>query len=252
MSNREEQLMELEAMESLFPEEFRRDPSDTKFSFVKILPYSDHSQENYVSVSVDFTFPPGYPSEEPIGFTITAMTGAISTDSSKLDELNGVIDSEIAANFGMAGVYQVIEKIIEWLRENNEEERSLFDQLTTTVRVGGEDEYDDSDDSDWSGEDDSDESEDDGEYQGLQSKNLCPESARVSDSQFASWRVGYEDWLMENGFIKRSSDTRPTGKEQFLTNLANRSAGKPKLDGIDESLFDDDALMDALELEEEE
>jgi len=113
--------------------------------------------------------------------------------------------------------------------------------------LGSSSEY--SDDS--SSEEFDDEEED--EYKGLQLKNLCSETERVTDMQFEEWKLEYDKWLMSNGWIKRvaESDLRPTGKQQFLALLTarrdNDQSSKPE--EFDEELFAED---DDIDLEEDD
>jgi len=285
---KEEQAMELEVLESLFPVEMQRSPESTsEFSLVGLVPYSDQSQTNFVSIDIKFVFPPLYPVEEFLGYEITKIFGGnIASDSSKIDLLNELIRHEISASgLGSPVVYQVVVKIVEFLREHNQEEKSLHDLLierggresarksarlaraTTTMTV--EDDEDEDDDSDWSSdysdEDSSsggsfvcEESEDDEEeYKGLQLKNLCAESDRVTDTQFTEWKMEHDKWLMSNGWIKRvaESDLRPTGKQQFLTLLTSRRENNSEEiieEDFDEELFaEGDAELDDNDLDSE-
>jgi hypothetical protein len=257
----EEQAMELEVIESLFPTELQKSPDvPNEFSLVGIVPYSDQSQTNFVSIDIKFIFPPLYPLEESLQYHVTKISGGnIASDSSKISLLDDTIRAEIdSAGLGYPIVYQVVEKIVEFLREHNREEMSLHDQMlekkvTKTNVVDSDD-----DDSDWSGSseydsdysdsfnsDDDEEEEEEEDYKGLQLKNLCLETERVTDDQFAEWKCEYDKWLIGNGWIKRvaESDLRPTGKQQFLTLLTAKRGAADKVDEeFDEALFGEDDI----------
>ena len=248
----EEQAMELEALESLFPDEMKR-VSHTEFTLVGLVPFSDNSRKNHVSLDLAFVYPPGYPSSEPISVSVAKATGSIESDTSQLAELHNVIASVCDENMGSCCVYQIAEKVQEWLRANNEEIKSLHDWYESRNRViKKKDEYDSDDDSDWNEEDDSEYSSDDEEeeedesFVGLQTKELCPEGERVTRAQFDEWKLGNDAVLMEQGLIKRISefDVRPTGKQQFLQTLKNRQDSS--------LLISADLFVDDIELDDDE
>ncbi len=254
--------MELEVLESLFSNELQKSPDcPNEFSLIGIVPYSDQSQTNHVSIDIKFVLPPLYPLESSVEFHVTKISGGnIASDTSKINLLDEAIRTEIAsAGLGYPVVYQVVERIVEFLREHNREEMSLHDQMLEENVPRKQFVDDDSDDSDWSGSSsyDSDysgsfESEDEEEdYKGLQLKNLCLESERVTDNQFSEWKSEYDKWLMSNGWIKRvaESDLRPTGKQQFLTLLtAKRGASDTIDEEFDEDLFGEDDDIDEEDL----
>ena len=272
MSNKEEQEMELEALESLFPTELVRDPSSSsEFQLVGIVPYPDNSKVNHVSVNISFSFSPGYPSEESVAWSIVKTTGCIATDSSRLEQLESAIQSVCAENLGCSVVYQIAERVQEWLRENNEKEKSLHDMLLEkpkedrSKKVTFCDDDDDDDDSEYSDEDyDSSEDDDDDDsgfesedseepqFEGLQMKNLCPEDERVTRDEFLEWKKEYDEYLLSNGLIKRfgSDDTRKTGKQQFLELLTQRRQENQTEQEFNAELFGNEDDIDEDEFEE--
>jgi hypothetical protein len=267
MSNKEEQEMELEALESLFPTELVRE-SSSQFRLVGLVAYPDNSQVNHVSVDIQFSFPLGYPSEESVSWSILKTTGCIATDSSRLGELESVIQSVCDENMGCFVVYQIAERIQEWLRDNNEKEKSLHDMLLERPReerpsrkavVTFEDDDDDSDfidDSDYDSSDEDDDdssftSEEEPEFEGLQMKNLCAEDERVTRDQFIEWKKEYDEYLLTNGLIKRigPEDTRRTGKQQFLELLTKRRSENQSEQEFNEELFGNEDDIDEDEFE---
>ena len=240
--------MEMEALESLFPIEMKRE-SDTEFSLIGLVPFTDNSQKNHVSVDLRFRFPKGYPTDESVSFTVLKTTGCIATDSSRLDDLTAVIDEVCIENSGSCCVYQIADRVQEWLRDHNEEEKSLHDQLTfsgtgTAPRrrapvqraAASDDDESDFDSDDFDSEDydsddySDDDSDDDGseeaddDYEGLVTKELVPENQRVKRGEFLEWKLQYDQYLLKNGLIKRMAegDVRRTGRQEFLDTLTAR------------------------------
>ena len=270
--------MELEALESLFPNELRK-VSETEFSLVNLVPFSDNSEVNHVSVDIAFSFPAGYPSDQAVEWRILKTTGCIATDSSRFESLEAAISAVCDENIGCSAVYQIAERVQEWLRENNEEEKSLHDMLQSNSKVSNKrearmkkpvdedgemdsEDYDSELDSDYDSEFDSDYSDDDEEeeseeetFEDLQLKNLCPENERVTIAEFLEWKKEYDAYLLKEGLIKRIApdDTRQTGKQQFLDLLKtrrgeggaeNEAAFNAELFGNEEDVDVDDLLED--------
>lgn len=236
---REEQEMELEALESLFPVEFEK-VSASEF-FLSLVPYSDNSSENHVSIKLGFVFGASYPVDsESLEWSVLKSTGCISSDSRLLTDLSDEIQRVREENCGVCCVYQIAERVQEWLREHNEPERSLHDLMGSRsgkaqpVDEEDDSEYEDGDsgshysdysDSNYSGSGDEEDSSSAEEYQDLQLKTLCQESERVKREEFLEWKISvYDQQLLQLGLIKRVApgDTRTTGKQQFLESLAAR------------------------------
>ena len=271
MSCAEEQMMELEALESLFPVEFEK-LSSTEFK-LSLIPFPDNSEINHISAVLRFSFPQSYPMDATVIFSVERTTGCIATDSSRLEDLNECIISVCEENQGVCCVYQIAERVQEWLRQHNEEERSLHDMMIgqetrkpmRKIKIIAESDFD-SDDSDWDYDEDddddySDEDEEDEEeeevYEGLQQKNLCPESERVGSEEFLGWKLEYDQYLLKTGLIKRiaQGDVRPTGKQQFLATLAARKdKGATPDDSLEfnEDLFGEDIEFDDVPVEEDQ
>lgn len=267
--------MELEALESLFPMELRKE-SDSSFKLVGLVPFTDNSETNHVSIDLQFSFPPTYPMEGSIAWSILRTTGCIATDSSRVSSLEKAIRSVIEDNPGCCVVYQIAERVQEWLRANNEEEKSLHDMMVTTKTLrkeerfirrdmSDEDSYDEEDDSDYSGsddysndeEDEDDDLEEEEEYEELQMKELCAEEDRVTREEFVEWKKEYDEYLLSNGLIKRIApdDNRKSGKEQFLELLVNRRKGGDTGnvdDAFNAELFQNEDDLDDIELDDEE
>jgi hypothetical protein len=248
MSCVEEQGMEMEALESLFPVELEK-VNETEFN-LSLVPYADNSRENHVSVKLGFKFGLEYPERSSeLECIVLKSSGSVSSDSSLLHELNSLVEKVKEENNGSCCVYQIADAVQDWLRNHNEPERSLHDLIGVREKKDS-DEDDSDDDSDWSEDSDcssqdysdEDESESEEEYKELELKTLCQESDRVQKDEFIAWKVKfYDQELLQAGLIKRVApgDTRITGKLQFLESLAGRKA-TPQGEEFSEELFTGD------------
>jgi hypothetical protein len=246
MSN-EDQLLELEALESLFPDEFKK-VSDCEFTLTAIVPFPDQSTTNHVSVSVSCMFPTDYPVSAPLQVSLTKVTGCLTSDSHLVGQLESIMEGECEANLGMPAVYSLVERIQDFLRENNQPELSLHDQMERgNQREMVETESGESDD-----EEDG-EGEDDEEFQGLMSKILCPENERVTSEEFQKWKLNFDLFLISQKIIKRNDENKLSGKQQFLQRLhetGENDDDDEAVPEIDEGLYDDD--LDDLDFDDEE
>ena len=251
--------MELEALESLFPVELEK-VSSQKFSLT-LVPYSDNSSENHVSIKLEFVFGSEYPeSSSALEWTVLKSTGCVASDTRLLSDLEKEINLIKRENEGACCVYQIADKVQEWLRDHNEPERSLYDDIIRREDLKydsdeEDEEYIDSDEDEYSSgssEYSSDPSDEEEEYQDLQLKNLCQESERVKRDEFIAWKVGsYDQELLKAGLIKRVAigDTRITGKQQFLESLASGRKIAP-LEQFNEDLFSGEIDPDEEDLED--
>ena len=257
--------MELEALESLFPVELEK-VSSQKFSLT-LVPYSDNSSENHVSIKLEFVFGSEYPeSSSALEWTVLKSTGCITSDTRLLSDLAKEINQIKKENEGACCVYQIADKVQEWLRVHNEPERSLYDDIIRREdrkydSDDDDEDYIDSDSGDFSSgsseysselSSDEEEEEEEEEYQDLQLKNLCQESERVKRDEFLAWKVGsYDQELLKAGLIKRVAlgDTRTTGKQQFLESLSSGRKIAP-LEQFNEDLFSGEIDPDEEDLED--
>jgi hypothetical protein len=109
----EEQAMEVEALESIYMEQFTK-TSDAPLAYeVALTPDMD---ENHVGVTLLCAIPAEYPEAAP-AIAVRVDKGLGPKHATELD---GVVASSIEENMGMAMVFTVAEAVKEWLQANNE------------------------------------------------------------------------------------------------------------------------------------
>ena len=116
-----EQEKELVLLESLFPNQIQRSPDFPEFTVVGIVPYSDKSQENFVTMDIRFFYAPLYPVSEFLEHSISSISGGyIASYGDRINGFDDMVRGEIrAAGLGRTIVPLILEKIIAFLRENN-------------------------------------------------------------------------------------------------------------------------------------
>lgn len=111
--------MELEALESMYCDEYQRidDPDDasTPGCFSLMLRPCVGDEVQYVGCIATFTYTPTYP-ETPASFELQSEKGL--TDE-LLEELRGALDAAAEENLGMAHVFTLGEVAKEWLQDHN-------------------------------------------------------------------------------------------------------------------------------------
>ncbi|VDL61439.1 unnamed protein product [Hymenolepis diminuta] len=114
-----EQNDELQALESIYPDEFTIIDHDQRC--YKISVTSEGSKKH--TVELKFTFIPGYPSENPPLYEISAPTLQKIQRSSLLQILNEVC----MVSLGSAMIFSMVETIKSFLEEQDEENNQDFD-----------------------------------------------------------------------------------------------------------------------------
>lgn len=113
-----EQADEIEALMSIYPDEFElisSPPSNNSFKIC--LQPSQIEEENHVKVSLICELPAIYPEVPPI-LSINPIKGL---GNLQIDELKTLSDAKAAENLGMPSIFVVAEAIKEWLVDNNVE-----------------------------------------------------------------------------------------------------------------------------------
>merc|ERR1719291_251067 len=130
MSNHaEEQAMELEAMESLFaPDDEFVKVSDTEL-LLHLRPCAAGEGENHVGISLRVCYTDTYPDEAP-DWKLEPLKGVDL--SGKIREC---ITESIESSLGMAMVYTVASTVQELLKENNQRQLSMHEEMM--LRQGG-------------------------------------------------------------------------------------------------------------------
>eukprot|EP00397_Hematodinium_sp_SG-2012_P047022 GEMP01053320.1.p1 GENE.GEMP01053320.1~~GEMP01053320.1.p1 ORF type:complete len:256 (+),score=86.61 GEMP01053320.1:22-768(+) len=232
----EEQELEKEALESMFPDEYHPDGPD-KFR-LELAPGED---EDFVRAPLIIQYPPNYPDEKPmVSLNADIPTGLPEEKEAALRRL---IDETIEANLGMAMIYTLAETVQEYLRKNNFSEVSMHDMMLNRQR-GQEGPMEDDDDED----DDEEAVEEDGEWKGLEEKELCAVNERLTPQTFTAWKDNFDEELIADGLITRDLVDRMTGKRIFEAQAArDKDSGKALGDSVvevDAELFDDADLPD--------
>jgi len=239
----EEQELEKEALESLFPEEYKSDGPD-KFQ----LELTPGEAENHVCAPLIIQYPASYPDEKPI----VKLNDEIPTGlpDKKQAELLKVIDRTIEENVGIPMIYTLAEAVQEYLRSNNVCEVSMHDMMLNRQRDAGELVEEESEE-----EEDEQPEEDDGEWKGLEEKTLVAASERVIRADFIAWKKKFDLELVAQGIITRHDDSRVTGKKIFEEAQArDKAAGKDTTKvatevEVDADLFGDEELPDDDEID---
>lgn len=244
MSNhKEEQEMELEALESIFqPDTEFLKSSDTEFCLV-LKPHPQGEEENHVGVTLCVTYTDDYPDSAPE----IDYKDWIGLPDEKQEAIKGKVDETVEANIGMAMIYMVAEACQEYLRDNNTKELSMHEQMLLREKGDNPDPEEEAD------EDEEEEEEEEPEWKGLAEKPLCPVSERITAESFAKWRIKFEAEMIEAGILKLEGQKAKSGKQFFMEakeGAAGKADGKDSAAdgkgevGYDAALFGEDGLDD--------
>lgn len=128
----EEQAAELEALESIFGDDFRRVANDGCELILRPVT-SGSSKQNHILVAVTIQFPPMYPTVVP-DLTFRCIKGRLSDE--QLNELAQLAHKAAAASVGSIMIFEVTESLREWLVQNNKKEVvSLRDDLQAAIEL---------------------------------------------------------------------------------------------------------------------
>jgi len=217
---KEEQELELEALESIFEEGKELEKiSPTEF-LLKFKPFPQDEEENFVGVILRVAYTDEYPETAPEWELKEMWENAISDD--KLAELKGKVEEAIESSLGMAMVYTIAEMLQDWLKENNVKALSMHEEMMK--RMGG-DEAEEEDDPDNEAEVDKLEEE---EWKGLKEKPMCAVGDRITMDNFLEWKKRFDDEMVANGTLRREDNKAKTGKAIFLEAQASGECGKGK------------------------
>ena len=136
--NKMEQDDEMEALESMYPDDFERfskDGDGSRPTFkIALLPTEPADEEvNHVGCELRVECPPDYPSDSPPVFTILPLE---KLTEKQCATLLGVANEAAEENVGAPAVFMVIEAVREWLMENNEDpgDGSAFSEMMRRQR----------------------------------------------------------------------------------------------------------------------
>jgi len=250
---KEEQELELEALESIFEEGKELEKiSPTEF-LLKFKPFPQDEEENFVGVILRIAYTDEYPETAPDWDLKEMWQDAIS--DAKLAELQGKVEEAIESSLGMAMVYTIAELCQDWLKENNVKALSMHEEMMK--RIGGDEVEDGEDDPDNEAEVDKLEEE---EWKGLKDKPMCAAADRITMDIFLDWKKRFDDEMVANGTLRREENKAKTGKAIFLEAQASEaSKGKTDKEGgemvYNAALFgeeDNEEDLDDLDFDDEE
>jgi len=199
----EEQEMEREALESMFPEEYKSESNDTF-----LLDLTPGTAEDFVRAPLKIQYPANYPDEGPIvSFHPDIPTGM---SDQKEQALNKIIEQTIEENLGMAMIYTLAEAVQDYLRENNVSEVSMHDLMLNRQK-----EIDGPPPEAEEAKAVVQEKEEDMEWKGLEEKELVALLLRVKVEEFKKWKEVFDAELIAEGKIRIIDKTLMTGKKIF-------------------------------------
>ena len=139
----EEQEMELEALESIYMEDYKLlteegiHPAKFQLRIVPVQGGNDKEEGgNYVAIRFICEYTTLYPSVVP-NFTVESEFGL--TDP-QLDEVRGICVAVAEENLDQVMIYSIVEAVTEWLQENNrpESDGSAFSEMKERARKAKE------------------------------------------------------------------------------------------------------------------
>ncbi|KAG5178363.1 ubiquitin-conjugating enzyme/RWD-like protein [Tribonema minus] len=249
MSNyTEDQELEVEALEAIYPKEFAKLQDSPLQWKVHVVPFPDGEGENHVGVDMVCTIGPSYP-DTPPDIDIVIKQGL---NEAQAQELLALAQQNAQDNVGIAMGYTLAEAIREWLADNNQSATDgsmhanmlrRMDEKTKQAKQKGA-----------SGQGGDGTPEDD-DAEALRKKRLA-EGTPVTVENFAKWAAAFE---LETKREVEIVHDRPSGKQMFLQHLVKDESsdeGDEEIDfdllqGEDEGLFlaeggDDDEDLEGL------
>lgn len=223
--HREEQELELEALTSIYPDEFALIESDPCCFQVSIVcePDKPGDEDCKVSVTLQFTYVETYPDDPPT-IEVSTYEGIDYTDVEKLQEF---LEQEALENLGMAMVFTLVsaaqEKLNEFMNKLKEDKES--DKLRKEKEA---------------------EEADRKKFVGT----------AVTLETFLAWRQTFEQEMMQINKKSKEDNSKGklTGRQLFEQDEAMENSDAAFLEGevkVDESLFQelDDLDLDGEDLE---
>ena len=147
MDHAEEQANELEALEAIYGDDFKKlDDSPPTFE-VTLVPEAGAGEDvNHVSVALKVVYTPTYP-EAPPELELRAVRRGGLTDEGLVECLQLVRDAASSDDvLGMAMVYTLAEKCIEWLVDHNKPEMDMHQEMMERLKMESAKQQQDDDD----------------------------------------------------------------------------------------------------------
>jgi len=221
MSCQEEQDMEIEALESIYPDEIEileENPKKIQLTF---------STENYeedddgASIQVTFKFTPNYPDELP------EMDIVESENIDDEQNYMSFLEKTGEENMGMPMIYSIASALVEKLNKDNEDKKDAEEAEKDRIQAAIEEE---------------------------EMKRF--EGTKVTLETFLKWKFGFDKEQQELKLQNMVVVTKkPTGKKLFETNqdlfkdLADEAGTGAESVEVDEALFQD---IEDLDLDDDE
>jgi len=229
MDYTEEQKMEVEAIKSIFGEDYKK--INSKTFELTLVPYPGENEENHVSVILKIKYPSKYPEVVP-EITLTPVKNVTKKMLEAICELAKAAAQESVGN---PMVFNITEAIKEYLVANNKKEKTMHEQMMDRLETAEEDEIK---------EPDGPKPEDYISPLGIEPGTL------VTADSFRNWEKLY---LEEQQKLKppEKKSSGKTGKQIFLENdklgLEEDDDGKAEDEKVfyfNEELYKDDDLDD--------
>jgi len=182
---------------------------------LKLLPFPAGEEENHVGVTLHVTYTDEYPDAAP-DWKLEDVKGL---GDEKLEALKAKIEETIESSIGMAMIYSVAEACQDYLKENNQKELSMHEQMM--LRQEGTAEGDGAEE-----DEDEEEEEEEPEWKGLTEKTLCDVKDRITPESFAAWKVKFDAEMIATGVLKREEIKGKTGKQIFVEGRKAEDSGK--------------------------
>ncbi|XP_063613680.1 RWD domain-containing protein 1-like [Penaeus indicus] len=227
---KEEQNNEIEALESIYPEEFEIIDIEPRHKFRITVksegsdPY-DEIQTLPATIILNFEYTPTYPDEPPVMEVIAVE----NIEEEELDDLRTKLNEQCEENLGMVMVFTLVSYSLEWLTTHMEGiALSTKEELERKKK----------------------------EQEEIDRKKF--EGTRVTVETFLAWKAKFDAEMQALRSEKDREDEKnkkPTGKELFMkdvtlneSDLSFLGEGEGEVT-VDESLFQD---LDDLDLEDED
>jgi len=232
MDYAEEQSSELEALESIYPSEFKLLGSDPSTCTIEVQSstYDEETGQGY-RCTLKFTLPPKYPEEVPEIDIMDDEDETSNLEETDIEELKELLVEEAAGNTGMGMIFTIVSAAQEWMstrwdtrvkRAEEEAEKRLAEvEEAERHRFDG---------------------------------------TRVTVQSFIEWKIRFEAEMKMKEEVDKEKEAallnkKLTGKELFLRDKTLNESDLQFLEEgyesvpIDESLFDD---VDDLEIEDDD
>ncbi|OQR84842.1 hypothetical protein ACHHYP_12630 [Achlya hypogyna] len=227
----EEQMMEVEALESIYMDDFTKIQDSPVVVKVHIVPNQD-GENNHVALSLTCTLPETYPEAAPAIDII--LEKGLSDRQEK--EIRALLDSQVEENMGMAMIYTISEAIREYLVENNREGNDGSEYQEMLRRMESKQKKEDTAAA-------AAQAKLDEENASVTTKSN--EGTPVTVESFNAWKAKFDAEMMSKvaGKTGVSTEKRLTGRQLWTSGAAKEDTTTEADDG-DEDAEDDEDYVD--------